>query len=52
MKLLFAFAALVFVSSAIPASDVEVKQTTYADLEKAIQSHQGKVVLVDVWSLA
>jgi thiol-disulfide isomerase/thioredoxin len=50
------FAILILTASVSPAlvgADpmVSVKQTTYAELEKTIQSHKGKVVVVDVWSL-
>lgn len=30
---------------------IEVRTVNFAGLEKEIQSHKGKVVLVDVWSL-
>jgi thiol-disulfide isomerase/thioredoxin len=54
MRSLFAFLFLTTsVSPALVGADpmVSVKQTTYAELEKTIQSHKGKVVVVDVWSL-
>jgi hypothetical protein len=35
-----------------PTSRVEVLPITYAGLDRAIQQQKGKVVLVDVWSLA
>ena len=30
---------------------IEVRTVNFAGLEKEIQSHKGKVVLVDIWSL-
>jgi thiol:disulfide interchange protein len=37
--------------SAPPApAAVELKDVTYAELDKAIAAHKGKVVLVDVWA--
>jgi hypothetical protein len=52
MRLAIASLCLFLGMTTIPAADpVEVAQTTYAELEKTIQQHAGKVVLVDVWSL-
>ena len=36
---------------AVAEAKIEVRTVNFAGLEKEIQSHMGKVVLVDVWSL-
>jgi thiol-disulfide isomerase/thioredoxin len=43
--------ALTLTTIPVQADPIDVKQTTFAELEKTIQSYKGKVVLVDVWSL-
>ena len=35
----------------VAEAKIEVRTVNFAGLEKEIQSHKGKVVLVDVWSL-
>ena len=36
---------------AVAEAKIEVRTVNFAGLETEIQSHKGKVVLVDVWSL-
>lgn len=50
---LFGLAIVVSLLAAPARADepVQLKQVTFEQLEKALQQHKGKVVMVDVWSL-
>lgn len=41
--------AAIFAAPVMAADEVKIETLNFEQLEKAIQAHKGKVVVVDVW---